>query len=121
MTFEGPSQPEPFYDSNRPVLFVCVWCLFLCIWWCSGGQQCLYSVCVCMRVHGQHCYWLGLRSGGGSSLVAMGWEGEHPWALKPTRFGFTVAACCMHTYFYSKSMKPQTLIGGQMEVPLCRS
>lgn len=84
------SRSDHWYHLFMHVLFVCVWCLFLCLWCSSGGPRCLFSVCVCMRVAG--C-WLGR-------------EGEHPRALKPTRFGFAAADCSVH-FCKALSHRPQ--------------
>lgn len=101
------------YEQIRPF----VWCLIkfvyacavcVCVvpvlvfvvffWWPAVPVQCV-CVCVCMRGTWSALLLAGARVG----VAAVGWEGEHPWALKPTSFGFTVAACCVHFCFYLKA------------------
>lgn len=40
------NRSDHWYSSFMHVLFVCVWCFLLCLWWSSGGSQCVSSACV---------------------------------------------------------------------------
>jgi len=72
--------------------------VFVVFWWPVVPVQ-----CVCKRGTVSALLLAGARVGGGSSLAAVGWEGEHPTALKPTSFSFSLAACCVGFCFYLKA------------------
>lgn len=114
------------YEQIRPFLqfvyacAVCVWCLFLCLQYSSGGQQCLYRLCV---YENNVCMWSASPLAGARVKV---WQQPGCGGLG-RRMSLGLEAHQLQLHFSSlvwallllpKSTKPQALIGAQMEVQL---
>lgn len=104
--------PEISRHVNNPahlVWFVCACAVCVCVVPVFVFVEFLRWPAVSARgvcVRSTWSAWLG--SGTGSSLAARGWEGEHPWALKPpASASLQQLAVCTSAL---KGTEPQALI-----------